>query len=62
MIERCLSNCFQQVYPHIEIVIVDNNSTDNSIKLAQELVSTTEHRVIFTQCQQQGVNGSNAIL
>ncbi len=56
MIERCLSSCFQQVYPHIEIIIVDNNSTDNSIKLAQELVSTTEHCVIFTQCQQQGVN------
>lgn len=35
MIERCLSSCFQQVYPHIEIIIVDNNSTDDSITIAQ---------------------------
>lgn len=56
MIERCLHSCFQQVYPNIEIIIVDNNSTDDSILIARELASTKQHRVIFTQCSSSGVN------
>ncbi|MBG1266329.1 glycosyltransferase [Nostoc sp. WHI] len=58
MIKRCLSSCFQQVYPHLEIIIVDNNSTDDSIQIAKQLAEATEHRVIFTQCQQIGVNSA----
>lgn len=56
MIARCLQSCFEQIYPNVEIIIVDNNSTDNSIKIARELASTTQHRVIFTHCYSQGQN------
>lgn len=56
MIERCLSSCLQQIYPQIEIIIVNNNSTDDSITIAKQLARIAEHRVIFTECQQIGVN------
>ncbi|MCC5638755.1 glycosyltransferase family 2 protein [Nostoc sp. CHAB 5844] len=56
MIERCLISCFQQVYHNIEIIIVDNNSTDDSIVIARQLIKTTDKRVIVASCQHQGVN------
>lgn len=56
MIQRCLQSCFSQVYPNIEIIIVDNNSTDDSIAIARKLASTNLRRVIFTNCQEQGVS------
>jgi glycosyltransferase involved in cell wall biosynthesis len=56
MFERCLQSCFQQTYPNIEIIIIDNNSKDGSIAIARQMAATTSHRVIFTQCHSQGQN------
>lgn len=56
MFERCLNSCFEQTYPNIEIIIVDNNSTDGSIEIARKLAANTERRVIFTKCHAQGQN------
>ncbi|MGF1673442.1 MAG: glycosyltransferase family 2 protein [Rivularia sp. (in: cyanobacteria)] len=59
MIERCLSSCLEQVYTNIEIIIVDNNSTDDSIKIANAVASNrlnTDIDIKITQCRQQGQN------
>lgn len=56
MLERCLNSCFEQTYPNIEIIIVDNNSTDGSIEIAHKLAANTSYRVIFTNCYAQGQN------
>lgn len=56
MFERCLNSCFEQTYPNIEIIIVDNNSTDDSIAIARKLAANNSRRVIFTSCHSQGQN------
>lgn len=56
MFERCLNSCFEQTYPNIEIIIVDNNSTDGSIAIARQLAANTSRRVVFTKCHSQGQN------
>lgn len=56
MIERCLHSCFQQVHPNIEIIIVDNNSTDNTMAIIRRLASTASHRLLLSTCHQRGAN------
>lgn len=56
MIARCLHSCFEQVYPNIEIIIVDNNSTDDSISIAKLAASATQQSVLITQCSSTGQN------
>ena len=36
-IERALKSAYNQTYKPIEVICVDNNSTDNSLKLVKEL-------------------------
>lgn len=37
MIEKCLNSCLQQSYRPLEIIVVDNNSTDNSMTIVERL-------------------------
>lgn len=43
-IERCLNSVFNQTYQSIEIIIVDDGSTDRSITIAKELIEKTCRR------------------
>ncbi len=54
MLEVCLSSCFGQTHPAIEIVLVDNNSTDGSAKLARKLASGKAQKLVVTRCREQG--------
>lgn len=39
-IEECLSSLKNQTYPHVEIIVVDNHSTDGTEKVAKKLATT----------------------
>ncbi len=54
MLEICLSSCFAQTHPNIEIILVDNNSTDDSPAFAERLGKGQKHRLRVVQCAEQG--------
>ncbi len=35
-IRQCIQSCLNQTYPHIEIIVIDDASTDNSVPILQE--------------------------
>jgi glycosyltransferase involved in cell wall biosynthesis len=57
MLRAALRSVVEQSYPAIEIVFVDNNSTDGSAALAREIAAGAPHRSWrFAECSEQGVN------
>ena len=54
MLRPCLASCFAQIHPNLEIVLVDNNSTDGSPHLAEELGRGQRHRIRIESCAEQG--------
>ncbi|WP_073070403.1 glycosyltransferase family 2 protein [Phormidesmis priestleyi] len=55
-IAACLESCFQQTYPHLEIIVVDNNSTDDSLAIVKRYAETSPHPLKIVQCPIQGAN------
>lgn len=53
-IEKCLNSVLNQTYTNYEIIFVDDMSTDNSVKIATQLLKTP-HKVI--QLKQKRLNG-----
>lgn len=54
MLRPCLASCFAQTHPEIEIVLVDNNSTDGSPSLAEAMGRGQTHRIKIVSCEEQG--------
>lgn len=54
----CLHSCQQQIYPNLEIIIVEHDSTENLSEISRQFASTTKGRVILTQCQQPGASAA----
>ena len=54
MLEVCLSSCFAQTHSNIEIILVDNNSTDDSPAFAERLGKGQKHRLRVVNCAEQG--------
>jgi GT2 family glycosyltransferase len=48
-IEDCLNSVFRQSYPHLEVLIIDNNSTDGTKDYLKGLTSKPKLRIIFNQ-------------
>lgn len=46
IIEKCLSHLLNQTYPNFEIIIVDNNSTDNSLAILQKYLPSQKISLI----------------
>lgn len=53
-LERAVNSAIAQTYPAHEIIIVNNNSSDNTEELANKLASQPGN-VIYTNCEKQGV-------
>lgn len=54
----CLKSCFQQTYKNLEIILIDNGSTDNSVAIAQNLAIQSPCPLKILHCPQLG--GNNA--
>lgn len=56
-ISECLNSLFQQSYSHIEIIAIDDGSTDNSLNLLKELAAKDSRLKVFSQ-PNQGVSAA----
>ena len=56
MVKRCLESCLTQSYPNLQIVVVDNKSTDGSIQIVHELAATSRLPIEIVSCETQGAN------
>ena len=54
-IERCIKSAISQTYKNIEIVCVDNNSTDDSVKILQDYIENYQHITLYTELR-KGAN------
>jgi len=48
-IQDCLNSVFNQTYPNLEILVLDNNSTDKTIEYLKELPSKPNLKIIFNK-------------
>ena len=46
-IRRCLESVANQVYPNIEVILIDDASPDKSIDIAKEFINTYKYSNIF---------------
>jgi glycosyltransferase involved in cell wall biosynthesis len=50
-LEHCLETVFDQTYPQLELIIVDDNSPDNSYQLAERLLKRKSFAKRFASCK-----------
>ncbi len=54
-IRRCLDSVFSQTYKDIEIVVINDGSTDNSKKIIEEMLHNTKRAVIIRKENNEGI-------
>lgn len=52
----CLKSCLQQTYSNLEILLVDNGSTDDTVAIAQAIAQTTSRPIHILHCPERGAN------
>lgn len=55
-IEQCLQSCFEQKYPTLEIIVVNNNSTDETEHLLSRYQATAQRPFKVLHCAKPGAN------
>lgn len=53
-IERCLDSVFSQTYSNLEVIVVDNNSTDNTLSVLNEYQEKTNYDFTILSENKQG--------
>jgi glycosyltransferase involved in cell wall biosynthesis len=56
MLRAALLSIVEQTYPEIEIIFVDNNSSDRSGAIVEEIAASSGRSIQIIQCSDQGVN------
>ena len=56
-LERCVSSVLMQTYKKLEVILVDDGSTDGSGDLCEEL-ATADERIIVIHQENQGLSGA----
>lgn len=60
-LEKCLDSLINQTYQNIEIITVDDGSTDNSGKICDEYANKYLHKVLAIHKSNQGVSSARNI-
>lgn len=55
LIERCLKSIINQTYENLEIIVVDDGSTDNSAKIAAEIAETDDRIRLISHEKNKGL-------
>lgn len=55
LIQKAVENLFAQTYPHWEVILVNNNSSDGSREVAQELAEKYPGKVRYSFEAVQGI-------
>jgi len=55
-LRACLESCLEQSYSNLEILFVDNCSTDQSREIARQIAATTTRPLHLFDCAQKGAN------
>lgn len=58
MLRPALASVLQQTWPAIEVIFVDNNSTDDSAAVAREMLAASDRPFTLTACPVQGANNA----
>lgn len=56
MLRPALASVLEQTYPAIEVIFVDNNSTDESALIARTMLAASYRPFVVTECSAQGAN------
>jgi GT2 family glycosyltransferase len=54
-IDACLQSCLDQSHRDLQVIVVDNNSTDDSMERARAAAGRARGRLLITHCAEQGV-------
>lgn len=57
-IQRAIDSCLEQGYPNIEIIVVDDGSTDNTAEIVQALVRQYPARLKYVRQQNAGASAA----
>jgi glycosyltransferase involved in cell wall biosynthesis len=56
MLRPALRSVLTQSHPDIEVIFVDNNSTDGSAEVARDVLAKADPPFTLVSCPEQGVN------
>jgi glycosyltransferase involved in cell wall biosynthesis len=56
MLRAALLSIVKQTHPGIEVIFVDNNSSDQSLKIAEDIAASSDRPIHITHCAEKGQN------